>query len=140
MKWKKNSWGGRGRFWRQKEVKPHYKTKTNGIGRKKPVLKKVNLTFLVIDKMNLMTFQMMEIISVIETYAWSEVRLDEMVSYGTDAYGAHWRHSRSADFLIHLRVILLICSERDRNVAIIWNKQLYYPVKNLLRAVTAQSV
>jgi len=117
MKWKKNSWGGRGRFWRQKEVKPHYKTKTNGIGRKKPVLKKVNLTFLAIDKMNLMTFQMMEIISVIETYAWSEVRLEEMVSYGTDAYGAHCEHTQSTVVRIHTRAITVICVYRERETS-----------------------
>jgi len=35
-----------------------------------------------------MTFQMMEIITLIETCAWSEEILEEMLSYGTDACGA----------------------------------------------------
>jgi hypothetical protein len=38
--------------------------------------------------------------------------VEDMVSYSTDAYGAHCEHTRSTVVRTHQRVILAICAQR----------------------------
>jgi len=64
-----------------------------------------------------MTLQMMEITSLTETWAWSEENVEEMVCYGTDAYGAQCGH---------IRAIPVICAQR--NIPLSCIMQLQYTV------------
>jgi hypothetical protein len=74
---------------KQKEIKPNPKPKKiSGTGKRKINFEESESDLPTATKMNLMmmmmTFQIMECISVMETCAWSEDNLEEMLSYGTD--------------------------------------------------------
>jgi hypothetical protein len=62
----------------------------------------------------MMMFQLIETVSLIETYEWSEEKLKGMVLYGTDIYGAVCGNNRSAAPWIHLKCAIFAERERER--------------------------
>jgi hypothetical protein len=61
-----------------------------------------------------MGIQVMEIISLMKTCAWSAENLKEMVSYGTDTYGDNFGRIHTARVRLQLRATLAICVQRQR--------------------------